>query len=467
MSDDAEMPFEDGQFTQEVEDVLRSGGLAREAVVEVIRGPDTGRRALIITKLFRIGSDPLCDLVLSDPTTSRRHCEIRPNSDGYLLQDLGSTNGTFVDELRLGEIFLDDGVIIRVGNTLLRFHADRGQQEKRHEQALLSGRLIGVSSSLQDIFEQIAKVAPTELSVIIEGETGTGKELVARAIHAQSTRAGKPIIVFDCSAFPPTLIESELFGHEKGAFSGALGIHRGVFERAHGGTILFDELGEMDVGFQGKFLRALETGELRRVGGERTFQVDVRILAATNRRLEEMIEAGQFRQDLFYRLAKLRIHIPPLRERATDIPPLVQYFLESMSVPEENRPLVTPEGMDVLCAYLWPGNVRELRNIVERAAALCEGGRITGGFLRQELGLEKDFAPPAPSSEAHVEYLPDSHEQTIPLRDAKERIVADFERRYLVQLLEKHNQNVSRAAREAKIDRRHFYRLLKKYELMD
>lgn len=461
--------------TQEVEDLSLHRDQPDSAWVQVVRGPDLGAAAEVQGRLFRIGSDPLCDLVLTDPTASRRHCEIRSEREGFLLQDLGSTNGTFVDELRLGEIFLDDGVLIKVGNTVLRFQTStEGSEGSDHLTTATDRRIIGSSPSIQAIFTQIMKVAPTDLSVIIEGETGTGKELIASSVHAHSGRAQDPFIVFDCSAFPPTLIESELFGHERGAFSGAVGVHKGVFERADGGTIFFDELGEMDVEFQAKFLRALESGEIRRVGGEKTFEVDVRVIAATNRHLEDMIADGTFRQDLFYRLAKVRLDLPPLRDRIEDIPLLVEYFVEQLSTDHRPAPTVTHTAMDVLCAYPWPGNIRELRNMIERAAALCEGGRITGEFLRQELGLTERLqqplsgiripVPPPPSGHDHL--LPEAGEQSVPLRDAKDQIIAKFEKRYLERLLDKHSQNISRAAREAQVDRRHFYRLLKKHGMM-
>ena len=436
--------------------------------------PDTGLMQRVMSRLFKIGSDPLCDLVLTDPTASRRHCEIHVREEGFLLQDAGSTNGTYVDELRLGKVFLQDGVQIEVGNSLLVFHAvsaDAGAVSGGFNVA--DHRIIGRSAAIHVVFDQISKIAPTELSVIIEGETGTGKELVARAIHSRSSRADAGFVVFDCSAFPPTLIESELFGHERGAFSGAIGVHKGVFERADGGTILFDELGEMDVEFQSKLLRALETGEIRRVGGEKTLNVDVRVVAATNRNIEDMVAEGTFRQDLFYRLAKLRILLPPLRDRNEDIPRLVDYFLALCAPSEPPHPIVTANGIDVLCAYPWPGNVRELRNMIERAAALCEGGRITGEFLRRELGLEERFKRPITGlripvpPQTHDHLLPEEGEESVPLRDAKDQIVSDFEKRYLQRLLEKHRQNISRAAREAQVDRRHFYRLLKKHGLMD
>jgi DNA-binding NtrC family response regulator len=470
--DERARPDDPTTTTQEVTVSLPRGTTPTEAWVEVLDGPDAGVVARLGRRLFRIGLDPLSDLVLKDPTISRRHCEIRFVEDGFLLEDLGSTNGTFVDELKLGQIFLENGVLIRVGNTLLRFHtqADEPQLESRFDS--LTQTLVGVSPAIREIFEQVLKVAPTDLSVVLEGETGTGKELVARAIHKHSLRLERPFVVFDCSSFPPTLIESELFGHEKGAFTGSAGVHKGVFERANTGTLFMDELGEMDVGFQAKFLRSLESGEIRRVGGERTFHVDVRIIAATNRSLEALISEGRFREDLFYRLAKVRLTLPRLRDRVEDIPLLINHFMDLTVSSDTPRPTVTPEAMEVLCSYAWPGNIRELRNIVERAAALCEGGRITGDFIRGELGSARRHSVRTPwsqpvISETYADLLPGSSDETVSLRDAKEQIIADFERRYIMRLLEKHPQNISHAAREAKVDRRHFYRLLKKHGLMD
>jgi transcriptional regulator with GAF, ATPase, and Fis domain len=308
---------------------------------------------------------------------------------------------------------------------------------------------------------------------VVEGENGNGKELIARAVHDNSRRSSAPIVVFDCSAFPATLLESELFGHEKGAFSGATYTHKGVFERADGGTIFFDELAEMDMEFQPKFLRVLETGEFRRVGGERTIRVDARVVAATNRNLDEMVATGRFRQDLFYRLAKVRFKLPPLRERLEDIPLLAEFFLESLGANLGRQTMMTPQALEMLKRYHWPGNIRELRNVVERAATMCSG-QITGTYMQNELGIggavvvdpERDIGHVETHAYLSAPILDSTGGAVVPLREAKDQLVSDFERQYLERLLEKHNQNISAAAREAKVDRRHFYRLLKKYDLM-
>jgi transcriptional regulator with GAF, ATPase, and Fis domain len=442
--------------------------------LEVLDGPEQGQRLDFNKRVLRMGSDPLNDLVLSDPTVSRRHCELLRQGGQCKLVDLGSTNGTFLNGLKVGEIYLSHNTTFRVGKTRVRFCVEVQAEPVVRPDSDRYGDIIGSSPGLKDVFAIMDKVAPTDLSVVIEGETGTGKELIARAIHQNSRRAGQPLVVFDCSAFPATLLESELFGHERGAFSGATTTHRGVFERANGGTIFFDELAEMDVEFQPKFLRVLETGEFRRVGGERTLKVDVRVVAATNRHLDEMIAQGSFRRDLFYRLAKVRFRLPPLRERGQDISLLASFFLEQMGAHLGQRAVMTPEAVAALHQHPWPGNIREMRNVIERAATMCTGP-ITADYIRRELGLTGGAPRPASRPEPltsqgthavlHAPLVAASGD-SVPLREAKDQLVSDFERQYLEQLLEKHAQNVSAAAREAKVDRRHFYRLLKKYDLM-
>ncbi len=445
-------------------------------ILEVLDGPEKGMKLSFDKRVMRMGSDPLNDLVLTDRTVSRRHCELLRQGSQLKLIDLGSTNGTFLNDLKIGEIFLSPQTVFRVGRTHIRYTLEVNAEPITRSTATRYGNIIGRSPGLRDVFSILDKVAPSELSVVIEGETGTGKELIARAIHEHSRRAARPIVVFDCSAFPATLLESELFGHEKGAFSGATYTHRGVFERADGGTIFFDELAEMDSEFQPKFLRVLETGEFRRVGGERTIRVDVRVVAATNRNLDEMIVDGRFRQDLFYRLAKVRFRLPPLRERREDVPLLVEFFLDQLARKQGHRATVTPDALATLQRYGWPGNIRELRNVVERAATMCTGA-ITASYLQRELNTN-DQRSVSSAAEPSVMGDPNGTHavltapivgpsgDSVPLREAKDQLVSDFERQYLEHLLEKHNQNISAAAREAQVDRRHFYRLLKKYGLM-
>ncbi len=426
----------------------------------VVDGPSTGLELIVAKNIVRIGANEKNDLLLQDNTVSRFHCEIRHIGDDYLLVDHDSTNGTYVGNLRVREAFLYPNCEMLVGNSLIRFVPLVEEIPVYPIKRSHYGSLIGGSPRMRDIYGLVDKVAPSELSVVVQGETGTGKELVARALHEHSRRSRRPLVIFDCSAFPENLLESELFGHEKGAFSGAIKTHRGVFERAEGGTIFFDEVGEMSLAVQPKFLRALENGEIRRVGGERTIRVDCRVLAATNRDLETMVEEGTFRQDLYYRLAKVRLTMPALRERTEDIRMLVEHFLGLL---RERQPTLQPRGFSVdaieaMQDYDWPGNVRELRNVVERSATFCEDELIALGDLPADMQARLGRPPRRSPLVAEVEL-------GTGLKEAKERMVALFERDYLLSLLEQHNMNISRVAREAGIDRRHVYRLMRKYDI--
>ena len=435
-----------------------------KAKLVVIDGPDRGKQLVLDKPIIRIGSNEKNDLLLTDNTVSRFHCEIRNVRDEWLLVDRDSTNGTYAGELRLREAFLYPNCEVLVGNSLVRFSPLVEEIPVFPIARSTYEGLIGGASRMREIYGVIDKVAPSELSVLIEGETGTGKELVARAIHDRSRRAKGPLVIFDCSAFPETLLESELFGHEKGAFSGAIRTHRGVFERAEGGTVFFDELGEMSVNLQPKFLRALENGEIRRVGGERTIKVDVRVVAATNRNVIQLVEEGKFRQDLFYRLAKVRLILPALRERKDDVTLLIDHFMGEMrkrgDLPAQCRGFAAA-ALEVLQAYDWPGNVRELRNVVERATTFAEGEFVQVSDLPGDLHARLGRHGPARPIGLFMPQ-PDSVES---LKDAKERMVSQYEREYLLRLLERHNKNISRVARDAGIDRRHVYRLMKKYEI--
>lgn len=470
---------------------LSEGFPVVKIALAVTEGADVGLQKTFDKSTIRIGADPLSDIVLTDQTVSRMHAEIRARGDLFELADMDSTNGTFVDGSRVSLIELPSGAEFQVGRTKMRVETITEQIPIPVTDRTRYGGIIGQSQALREIFSILDRVAPSELSVVIEGETGTGKELIAAAIHEHSARDKKPFVVFDCSAFPATLLESELFGHEKGAFSGATQRHRGVFERADGGTIFFDELGEMDIEFQAKFLRVLETGDVRRVGGESTFHVDVRVVAATNRNLEELVQEKRFRQDLFYRLVKVRFNLPPLRARPEDIPILAEHFLVQLAGETKARPLLTEDALRTLQGYEWPGNIRQLRNVIEKAVAMCSGGAITADYVRQELkmlpgsfglapvapvhppaqgfSLPPVGAPPVVTEKRVVlqAALETEAGEFIPFRDAKDSLIEDFEKVYLTRLLEKNKQNISRAARQAQVDRRHLYRLLKKHGLMD
>ncbi|MDQ3370323.1 MAG: sigma 54-interacting transcriptional regulator [Myxococcota bacterium] len=444
---------------------------------------------------IRLGSMDDNDVVLGDDTVSRYHCRIIQEDTGYTLIDQRSTNGTFINKVRVREAFIKPGSIVSVGQSQLRFNA---REEEVHIVPSRSDRcagLIGGNARMREIYSIIEKIAPTATTVVIDGETGTGKEVVAQAIHSLSPRVRNDLVVFDCGAVPPNLIESELFGHEKGSFTGAMMTRQGLFEQADGGTLFLDELGELPIDLQPKLLRVLEQREVRRVGSTKASKVDVRIIAATNRNLEDEVKAGRFRQDLFYRLSVVRLHLPSLRERSDDIPQLVTHFLETgVYNRANNAPKVrgiARDAMAALQAYPWPGNVRELVNVIERAVSFCDSELLeisdlpdyvrtakpptqgtrpptqTGGTRRAStasstggnpvVSMDPNAPAPIPPDELMAE--------GVTFKDAKERWVAAFERDYILQLLRRNTGNISHAARAADIDRKYFRKLMKKYDI--
>ncbi len=325
-------------------------------------------------------------------------------------------------------------------------------------------QMLGKGPAMERIYELIRRTAPSEGRVLITGENGSGKELIARAIHQHSRRKAGPFVKLNCAAVPHELIESELFGHEKGAFTGAIGVRRGRFELAHEGTLFLDEIGDMPAAMQAKLLRVLQEGELERVGGAETISVDVRAIAATNKDLEVEIEAGRFREDLYYRLNVVQIHSPPLRERKEDLPELIEAFLKEACFKNGRRPMqLSPEGLSVMAGYEFPGNVRELRNLVERLAILCEGPRISAAEVedliprRREGGVTSrppmaTIVPPAASVSAAVRVG-----VAKPFRDQ----VEDAEREIILAALAFTRDNVTEAARLLDLERGHFYKKMK------
>jgi DNA-binding NtrC family response regulator len=315
------------------------------------------------------------------------------------------------------------------------------------------GGMVGQSVKMRQIFGLIKKIAPMDVSVVVQGETGTGKELVARAIHEGSARKKQPFVVLDCGAIPPNLIESELFGHEKGAFTGAVASRPGAFERAHGGTIFLDELGELRLDLQPKLLRVLENRELRRVGGNDVIEVNVRVIAATNRDLVKEIQAGNFREDLFFRLSVINIQLPPLRQRREDIPLILKKELSDPdAVAKHGIKRFSAPALNLLMSYTWPGNIRELINVVSHVLTFSDSDEIDVGQLPGRVqGQQKET--PVPFNE-HLSF-----------KDAKEQLLEHFEREYINQVLRRCDGNISRAARESGLHRKSIERLVKKYAL--
>ncbi len=410
------------------------------------------------------------DLVLEDDTVSRNHCRIFVEGDQYLIQDLDSTNGTFVNRVRIREAWLRPDVVIALGNTEIRFQPFDERVRIIPSEADRYGDIIGRDRKMREIYSILEKIAPTDTTVVIEGETGTGKDVVARTVHQQSRREGGPFMVFDCGAVPENLIESELFGHEKGSFTGAHAMRQGIFELGHTGSVFLDELGELQLDLQPKLLRVLEQREVKRIGGTRPIKVDVRMIAATNRNLEEEVRAGRFREDLFYRLTVVRIVLPPLRERREDIRLLARHFLDhgNFNRARDGHRRVTqfaPGVLDRLTQYAWPGNVRELHNVIERAVSFAEGESVELADLPEHIAWPRGV-PRELDSETDISIpLPDFRQTELEgtFKDAKERWVAGFERDYVAGLLKKNNGNISHAAREAEIDRKYFRKLMKKY----
>ncbi len=430
-------------------------------VVEVAAGPDQGKRLTVAAARLLVGTSPVCDLVLTDERVSRRHLTLAVEGAMLRVEDLQSTNGTFAGEMRITGAYLRGGETITIGKTLLLVTAVAAERGEASGRAVSFGRVLGTSAKMQRVYAMARKVAASDIPCTIEGETGTGKEQLAEAIHEASPRAKGPFVVFDCTALPGTLMESALFGHEKGAFTGAMATRRGVFEQADGGTLFIDEIGDLDVQLQPKLLRAIQRGETQRVGGSGWIKSNVRILAATRRDLDREVQQGRFRDDLFFRLAVARIELPSLRERGGDVELLARAFWASLG------PSAGPFPTEFLTRYrghTWPGNVRELLNTVVRWQALGEMGL---GDQIAEDPPESLAAPPSvhasPSTEAD-DFVARLIRDAVPFSKARQLAALDFERRYVKSILESFGGNVTKAAHASGIGRRYFHMLLAKLD---
>ena len=455
MTEDLTMTQTGHFYTDQTSGALR----ARRYRVQVVAGPDVGTHAELEDGTFMIGTHQSTDLRLTDKGVSRYHAELQLQPSGLKITDLDSTNGTFQGATKIGSITITSASNVknrfRLGNnTEIEIAPADVPIPVAGYQNETFGRVIGGSKFMREMFGLLAKVAPTEATVLLEGETGTGKELLAEAIHQHSSRKGGPYVVVDCGSLPKDLIGSELFGHVRGAFTGAVSNKRGLIEEADGGTLFLDEIGELPLELQPQLLRALEKREVRPIGELRAKKVNIRVIAATHRGLSEMVKAGTFREDLYFRLAVVRAPVPPLRKHKEDIPLLVRSFVRDLK--HEDFTL-SPDVLAQLMAHDWPGNVRELRNVVERGLSL-EGGALEFEVNPADVGASTDDSPQSrgPMSKELLD---------MSFKDAKGLLTESFEREYLTHLLKRHNGNISRAALEAGIDRNYIHRLVKKYNI--
>ncbi len=421
-------------------------------VLRVTEGVDKGRSLSIRgdePSPLLIGKGPTADLQLNDPTVSRRHLSAEIERGKLRIVDGGSLNGTRIDNLRIVDAYANGGEHVRIGGTVIFVERVASAAKSIAPGASSFARVVGASPAMRRLYPLCERLAKSDVPVIIEGETGTGKEALAEALHEAGPRASGPFVVFDCTAVPPNLVESELFGHEKGAFTGATSARKGVFELADGGTLLVDEIGDLELSLQPKLLRAVERSEIRRVGGSKSIRCNVRLLAATRRDLEREVQLGRFRDDLFHRLAVGRIELPPLRKRREDIPLLVKHFWEAMGGPAEGP---SPSALEAWSRATWPGNVRELRNAVARRLALGDLDAAQTGDVDDQSTTNAD----TPEIENILAL-------DLPYPRARRMVLATFERRYVARVLAACGGSVVAAATAAGIARRYFQQIRDRY----
>jgi DNA-binding NtrC family response regulator len=415
--------------------------LGRGQILAVVAGPASGARRTIDEEEIRVGKAPSNHFCVPDPTVSRFHCVVERTPRGLLVRDLGSFNGTQVGGCWVESAYLSPDVPIQLGHTVMQLL--RGDAARSGDVTPAAGpQVLGVSRAMQRVVSMLPRLALSGANILLEGETGTGKSMVAELVHRMGPRTSGPFVVVDCGALAASLVEGELFGHERGSFTGANERRAGAFESAEGGTVFLDEIGELPLELQPRLLRALEERTIRRIGATRPTRIDVQIIAATNRDLREAVAAGRFRADLYYRLDSLRMTIPPLRERPEDIPQLIEHFCR------RTRARIEPQLVARMNADFprreWRGNVRELRNAVEKAVLLDDLGSETAPVPMQALD-DEDF------------------DFSVPFRAAKEEAVGAWERRYLAALIRRADGNISEAARVSRLDRGHLRDLLRQH----
>jgi DNA-binding NtrC family response regulator len=421
----------------------------RGGTLTVAKGKGTKTHIEVGPETNVVGRNEACDLVLDDRKVSAVHMELVATERGVRVRDLGSRNGTFLGGTRIGEVYLLKPTAILCGDTVLEFAPSTPEQVDVPDVAEF-GPLVGSSAGMRGVFERLRKTAPTELTVLITGETGTGKELVAQAIHEASPRAHKPFVVVDCGAIPATLAESALFGHERGSFTGAVDKRISPFVEADGGTMFLDELGELPIDVQPKLLRALAEQRVKSVGSNAYRSVNVRVIAATRRDLVREVNDGTFRSDLFFRVAQLKVELPPLRQRLEDIPALVRRMMTDLG-DKEAYDRITTDSLERLMRHDWPGNVRELRNVIAVALAFGKEG---------PLDLAQHLAPLVQATES-------TPTRGRTFQDAKRDVLSRFEREYFTALYAECTGNVSEIGRRAAMERAHVRGYLRRHGIGD
>ncbi len=419
-------------------------------IVESEAGSPVSRTLVCQGDVCRIGTHPSNDLTLEDSAVSRFHCRLVLDTHGWRVEDSGSLNGTHLQGLRIHDVSLPSEAVLSVGQSLVRIRTTDAPAKTLVPMMPSFGALTGTGKPMRKLFALLEKVAASDINVFIHGESGVGKELVAAEIVQRGVRADKPFVVVDCGAISPTLVESELFGHVRGAFTGADRDRVGAFEAADGGTVFLDEIGELPLAVQPKLLRALEQREVRRVGETHARKVNVRVLSATNRELEREVNKGSFRGDLYFRLAVIGVRVPSLRERIEDLPHLIRAFLSAANA-SENEHLFPTDIIEELAKHEWPGNVRELRNYVERSIVLQTARLPTA---------PSSMVPPALSSEPPRS---DAVDVRIPFKVAKDALIDTFERAYVRAVIDACGGNMTKAARMAGIDRMYLHRIVQKH----
>jgi DNA-binding NtrC family response regulator len=435
---------------QRVTNLLERPRASASARLRVVVGKEAGVEVALPAVGVVIGADASCDVQLADPAVSRRHATVVPKNEGFEITDLDSRNGTWLDGAAVSRAIAPAGTMLRLGTTILHLLPSEESIELAPSARESFGAMVGGSLAMRRAYAVLERAAASSAPILLLGESGTGKELAARAVHEHSPRKNGPFVVFDCGAASDSLIESELFGHKRGAFTGAQADRPGAFALADGGTLFLDEIGDLPIGLQPKLLRLVERGEVTPLGGRKSETYDVRVVSATHHDLWTEVGAGTFRGDLFYRLAVVEVKLPPLRKRVEDVPSLVAEFLRAAGASTAG---VGGPTLERLLAYGWPGNVRELRNVVTRAIALSPAG---SSFAEMPV-LLRSSASQAPDAQASAD---------VPYHEAKDAFLARFEKEYLTDLLRRSGENLSQAARIAGLERKYLYRVLQRAELL-